>query len=188
MGKSTSAAILSRRGVRVIDTDVIAREIVAPGQPALDEIAAAFGRELIDEAGTLRRSALAELVFTDASRRVTLEGILHPRIRTRWKQQIESWRGAGVPAAVVVIPLLFETNAQTEFDAIVCTACSRASQRERLVTRGMTPEQIDQRMAAQWPIEKKIEASTYVVWTEGALDIHERQLERLFGDHLSSRR
>jgi dephospho-CoA kinase len=188
MGKSTSAAILSRRGMRVIDTDALAREVVAPGQPALAEIVAAFGPELIDQAGTLRRSVLAELVFSDVSRRARLEAILHPRIRARWKQQVESWREAGAPAAVVVIPLLFETNAQTAFDAIVCTACSSASQRERLIKRGLTAEQIDQRIVAQWAIEKKVEASTHVVWTEGALDIHERQLEQVFGIHLSARR
>lgn len=180
MGKSTSASILARRGVPVIDTDIVAREIVEPGQPALEEIASTFGRDLIDWDGKLRRAELAEIVFADTAKRRALEQILHPRIRERWMKQVEVWRGAGERSAVVVIPLLFETKAEGLFDAIVCTACSATSQRERLRARGMTPPQIEQRIAAQWPIEKKIAASNHVVWTEGVLDIHERQLERIF--------
>jgi dephospho-CoA kinase len=181
MGKSTSAAILARRGVSVIDTDAIAREVVEPGQPVLHEIAATFGAEVIDDQGKLCRSALAEIVFSDPSRRQQLEAILHPRIRARWQKQIADWQHAGERIGVVVIPLLFETNAQESFSAIVCTACSLASQHERLRARGMTNQQIEQRKAAQWPIEKKIAASNFVVWTEGSLDIHERQIERICG-------
>jgi dephospho-CoA kinase len=181
MGKSTSAAILARRGVPVIDTDAIAREVVEPGQPTLHEIAATFGAELIDDQGKLRRSALAQIVFSDTSRRQQLEAILHPRIRARWQKQIADWQQAGERIGVVVIPLLFETNAQESFSAIVCTACSVASQHERLRARGMTDQEIEQRRAAQWPIEKKIAASNFVVWTEGSLEIHERQIEQIFG-------
>lgn len=188
MGKSTSASLLAKRGMAVIDTDVIAREVVEPGQPALEEIATAFGRELIDAEGKLRRSALGEIVFASSECREKLEAILHPRIRERWLQQIESWRTAGERAGVVVIPLLFETDAAPSFDVVICTACSAATQRERLLARGLAEEQIAQRIAAQWAIEKKIAASHHVVWTEGTLDIHERQLEKLFGDYLSPRR
>jgi len=188
MGKSTSASILARRGVPVIDTDMVAREVVEPGQPALGEIAATFGGELIDAEGKLRRALLGEIIFGDSTKRQILEAILHPRIRTRWLQQVETWRRAGERAAVVVIPLLFETSAQAAFDFVVCTACSAASQRERLLARGMSAEQIEQRIDAQWPIERKIAASTPVVWTEGVLEMHERQLERVFGDILSPRR
>src|SRR3954467_3288953 len=158
MGKSTSAAILARRGIPVIDTDVIARELVEPGQPALDEITQRFGNELLDGEGKLNRAALAQLVFGDPSKREQLEAILHPRIRERWLKQVEVWRSTE-RAGVVVIPLLFETNAQAHFDSIICTACSAGTQRERLLARGMSSEQIDQRIAAQWPVEKKISAS-----------------------------
>jgi dephospho-CoA kinase len=188
MGKSTSASLLVKRGVPVIDTDVIAREVVEPGQPALNEIAAKFGPDLIDVDGKLRRAALGEIVFASNERRAALEAILHPRIRERWLQQIESWRAAGEGVGVVVIPLLFETDATSNFDAVICTACSSATQRERLLARGLTPEQIGQRVAAQWPIDKKIAASNHVVWTEGTMEMHERQIEKLFGDYLSPRR
>ena len=108
-----------------------------------------------------------------------LEAILHPRIREQWLAQIESWRGENRPLAVVVIPLLFETRAEPHFDKIICVACSAAAQRERLLARGWTPEQIRQRIAAQMPVEQKIARADFVVWTGGALDAHARQIERI---------
>jgi dephospho-CoA kinase len=182
MGKSTSAAILARRGIPVIDTDVIAHEIVEPGRPALSEIATVFGREIIDAQGKLRRSALAEIVFSSAEKLKQLEAILHPRVRERWLAETAAWRREGKVAGAVVIPLLFETNAQSHFDAIICTACSTETQHHRLRERGWTEGQIEQRVAAQWPVEKKIAASNYVVWTEGEVTLHERQLEQVFGE------
>jgi dephospho-CoA kinase len=79
-----------------------------------------------------------------------------------------------------VIPLLFETRAESHFNKIICVACSAATQRERLLARGWTPEQIQQRLAAQWPVEQKISRADFVVWTDGALVAHGQQLERIF--------
>lgn len=179
MGKSTSASLLAARGVPVIDTDQIAREIVEPGQPALATITAAFGREMIDADGKLRRAALAELVFSSPPKRQELESILHPLIRDRWMAQAQSWRNEEQGMGVVVIPLLFETQAQSHFDTVLCTACSPATQIERLRARGWPEPQIHQRLAAQWPVEKKISASNFVIWTEGVLELHRLQLERI---------
>ena len=81
--------------------------------------------------------------------------------------------------AVVVIPLLFETNVAAHFDATVCVACSAVTQRERLLARGWTAEQIEQRLQAQWPVEKKMSLVDFVVWTEGALAVHAEQLARI---------
>ncbi len=185
MGKSTSAEILSRRGVPVIDTDVIAREIVEPGQPALAEIKTSFGRGVLDEQGNLRRHALAEIVFASPEKRSLLESILHPRIRERWLAGAEAWRREGRAAGAVVIPLLFETGARSCFDTILCTACSAPTQLERLRARGWTENQMERRIGAQWPIEKKIAASHFIVWTEGDLSSHERQLELICGRYFS---
>ena len=187
MGKSTSAGILARRGVPIIDTDIIAREIVEPGQSAFTEVVAAFGPELIDAAGRLRRSRLAEIVFSAPEKLKQLEAILHPRIREKWLAGVEGWRSEGREAGVVVIPLLFETDARAHFDSIICTACSSVTQRERLRARGWSVQQLEQRLAAQWPIHKKIALSHYVVWTEGDVALHERQLERVFDGYLVPR-
>lgn len=179
MGKSTSATILARHGLPVVDTDDLARQLVEPGQPALEEIVAAFGSEIIDEAGELRRVEVAKTVFADPQKRKQLEAILHPRIRQRWLDQVASWSAEGHRGAVVVIPLLFETGAAGQFQHILCVACSAATQRLRLAQRGWTPEAINQRIASQWPIEKKIAASHFVIWTDGPVEIHEQQLQKV---------
>lgn len=179
MGKSTAAQSLAARGVAVVDTDALARQLVTPGQSALAEIQNAFGAEILSPAGELRRDVLARRVFADAAARQKLEAILHPRIRERWLAQIAEWRAAGRAAAVVVIPLLFETHAEANFDQIICVACSAATQRERLRARGWTAEQISQRIAAQWPVEKKMALAHHVVWTEGKPDVMAAQLAQV---------
>jgi dephospho-CoA kinase len=186
-GKSTAAAILQRRGLPILDTDVVARQLVEPGQPALAEIAAVFGTQVVDGEGKLRRGALAQLVFASPEKLKQLEAILHPRIREVWLKEADGWRNQKRSAGGVVIPLLFETNAQAQFDSVVCTACSTTTQFERLRARGWPDEQIRQRLTAQWPLEKKIAAANYVVWTETDLEHHEQQLERILGSYLSPR-
>lgn len=179
MGKSTVARMLCDQGCAVIDTDSLARQIVEPGSPALADIIEVFGPGLCDAAGRLRRAEMARLVFSDLAARRRLEGILHPRIRQLWQQQVADWRTTGREAAVVVIPLLFETGAADEFDAVVCVACTLASQRQRCLARGWTSEQIDARLDAQWPIAQKIARSNYLVWSEGCLDTTLEQVRRI---------
>ena len=179
MGKTTAARFLHERGAQIVDTDELARQLVQPGQPALSEIQTVFGKNIVAPNGELRRDELARIVFADAAARKKLEAILHPRIQERWLAQIEIWRRENRALAVVVIPLLFETRAESHFDQIICVACSAATQRDRLLERGWTLEQIEQRIAAQWPVEQKIARADFVVWTEGALDAHAQQLDRI---------
>lgn len=179
MGKSTAAAMLSEFDVPVIDTDVVARQIVEPGQPALDEVLAAFGPEIIAPDGSLRRDVLAERVFHDPEARKRLEAILHPKIRDIWRAQVRQWSEQGRRLSVIVIPLLFEVGAQAELDRTICVACSADSQMERLAARGWTPAQIRQRIEAQWPVARKMERSDFVVWTEGVLETTRQQLEQI---------
>lgn len=179
MGKSACAQLLQWRGAAVLDTDELARELVEPGQPALEEIAQAFGRDFLDAEGRLRREELARLVFADAQARRRLEAILHPRIQEAWRAQVAAWRAQNRPLGVVVVPLLFEIGAEKEFDAVICVACSAATQRQRLLARGWSPEQIQQRIAAQMPIEEKMLRADYVVWTEAGMDVHAQQVYRI---------
>jgi dephospho-CoA kinase len=179
MGKSTAANLLKERGLPVIDTDLLAREVVEPGKPAWEEIRRVFGPGILGPDGKLRRDELARQVFTDEARRKQLEAIVHPRIRERWLAQVELWRAEKRPRCVVVIPLLFETNGTTSFNTIICVACSPGTQRERLLARGWSLEQIQQRIQAQWPVEKKIALAHFVVWTEGGLVVHAQQLNRI---------
>jgi len=179
MGKSTAADLLRQRGLPVVDTDVLAREIVEPGQPALDEIRRLLGDEVIDEQGCLRRDEVARQVFANETLRAQLEAITHPRIRERWRAQADQWRRDGHARGVVVIPLLFEVQAESEFDTVICLACSAATQRRRLLDRGWSTEQIEQRIHAQWPVEQKMARAHFVIWTEDGLGVHAEQLDRI---------
>jgi dephospho-CoA kinase len=181
MGKSTADKLLRSRHVPVVDTDTIARQLVEPGQPALAEIQNSFGNGVIAPDGTLRRDALAAIVFSNAEKRKVLENILHPRIRAAWLKQISGWKAEGKPLAVVVIPLLFETGAEKNFDATICVACSPATQQRRLLARGWTTQQVQQRIAAQMPAEEKVARSTFIVWTEGTPEVDGQQLEKILG-------
>jgi len=187
MGKSTVSNLIVQRGIPLVDTDVLAREVVEPGQPALAEITALFGNRLLDEKGQLRRGELARLVFADPQARAALESVLHPKIRQRWLSQVDSWRAVGESLAVVVIPLLFETNAQVELDKTICVACSVATQRARLIERGWPSGQIDQRITAQLPISEKISRANFVLWNEASVDVLAAQLDVVLGHSKSAK-
>lgn len=199
MGKSTTATLLTQRGVTIVDTDLLARQLVEPGQSALTEIRQAFGSEMLAADGSLRRDQLARRVFSDSTARETLEEILHPRIRRLWQSQLADWRsnlaksrrseisppsqahraGEKMHYFCVVIPLLFETQAETEVDTTICLACSSATQQQRLASRGWNAEQINQRIKSQLPIEAKIARADCVIWNEGSLEILGAQIDRI---------
>jgi dephospho-CoA kinase len=179
MGKSTTGALLEKRGVAVIDTDHLARQLVEPGRPALAEISAAFGPALIRPDGGLDRAALARRVFADPAERARLEAILHPRIREAWQAEAAQWRAAGREEGAVIIPLLYETRAETLFDTIVCVACGAGTQQERLRERGWSRAEIRQRIEAQWPAEEKMARADFVVWTDTAMAAHAAQLDKI---------
>ena len=181
MGKSACAELLRGRSVPVVDTDDLARQVVAPGEAALAEIRSAFGEGVFEGDGGLNRGELARIVFLDADARKRLERILHPRIRQLWHAQADSWRSEGRPMCAVIIPLLFETGAEKELDATICVACSEATQYQRLAARGWSGDQILQRVRAQLPIEEKMLRSDFVIWTEGGMELNVEQLERIHG-------
>ena len=179
MGKSTVADYLAGRGELLIDSDVLARELVTPGEPALEEIRKTFGESILLADGNLDRKTLASRVFADADDRRKLEGILHPRIRSSWRQQAETWRWAGVKRAFVVIPLLYETAAETEIDAVICVACSSGTQQQRLARRGWNSEEIQRRIGSQLPVATKIDRADGVVWNESSVEVCQEQCDRL---------
>jgi dephospho-CoA kinase len=179
MGKSTAGQWLLQRGLAVTDTDLIARQLAEPGRPALREIVQRFGPAVLSTDGWLNRAELARLVFADAAARADLEAIVHPRVRAAWESEAQGWRDAGRDCGAVIIPLLFETGAESLFDAVVCAACTKTAQWQRLRQRGWTNGQIRQRLEAQWPAEEKIARSDFVVWTETTLVELGAQLERV---------
>ena len=179
MGKSAAAELLVREGVPVLDTDAIAREVVTKGERGLEAVAGEFGSQMIAADGALDRAALAALVFARPEARARLEAILHPLIRERWLNAAKEWRATGVKAGIVVIPLLFETDAEQEFERVICIACSPSLQSARLHQRGWNAEQVAGRLSAQWPIEKKMDRSHFVIWNDSSVEVLREQLGRV---------
>ena len=179
MGKSTASHFLYDLGFKVADTDDIARTLVEPGKPALEDIVKAFGKEVLQDNGVLNRGKTAELVFSDDSKRLKLEDILHPLIRETWEIRLNEWSAQNEKLGVVVIPLLYETECERYFDKVVCIACSKDIQRQRLRQRGWSDLEIDQRIKAQLLIGEKMSRADYVVWTNGAIDTHANQWKEL---------
>lgn len=181
MGKSTAGQLLSARGIPVVDTDLLAREESAAGTAGFEEIVSAFGREIVGSDGQLDRARLAQRIFGDSPARLRLEGILHPRIASAWRAEVVRAREAGHSDLAVLIPLLFERGYQEEFSMVVTVACSEVTQRVRLQSRGWSDPQIQARNQAQLPVAEKMVRARFVVWTEGELEIHRRQWDRILG-------
>jgi dephospho-CoA kinase len=182
-GKSTGASYLMELGFPVLDTDDVARSVVAPGSEGLSEIVTEFGTGILARDGSLDRAALAAVVFSDPAARVRLEGLLHPRIQRVWSDFLSAREMHGARAACVVIPLLFEKAYQARFDVVIAVGCSSATQWARLQARGWAPDAIRSRLSAQWSTDAKMAAADHVVWNEGTLAIQCRQWDRIL-DHL----
>ena len=178
-GKSTGARYLADLGLPVIDTDDVARAIVEPGTEGLAAVVDAFGTGILTPEGTLDRNRSAATVFPDPAARARLEAVLHPRIQRVWSSFLDHEETKGVPAAFVVIPLLFEKGYQSRFDAVVAVGCSESTQRHRLQQRGWTPDAIRSRLAAQWTTASKLSSADYVVWNEGTLAVQRTQWDLL---------
>jgi dephospho-CoA kinase len=163
-GKSTFAAALRARGVPVLDADAVARTVVAPGEPALAEIARAFGPQVLGPDGALDRRRLGALVFADPEARRRLERITHPAVRAAVAAETARLAAQGHALAFYDVPLLFEVGLDRDLDCVVVVYAPREVQRERLVRRdGLTPAEADARLAAQLDIEEKARRADIVV-------------------------
>lgn len=177
-GKSTVSSMVRDLGYPVVCADELAREATAPGAPALQEIVRTFGPEVLRPTGELDRAALAKIVFQDASARRTLESITHPRVRAREIEEIERLRHSH-PLIVLDVPLLFEAGAQDLCDAVAVVTVSEDVRRERLAARGMAPEDIARRLAAQMPQEEKIRRADHAIDNSGSLEATRAHVEAL---------
>jgi len=179
-GKSTVASMLRDLDCPVLAADALGHELLEPGQTAYAEIVREFGIDILDSYGNVDRTALGEIVFADTGRREKLNQILHPRIR----EIIQKWFAAldqtgGPELAVVEAALILEAGFNKELDRVVVCWCRPEQQLERLEERGLSPENARLRIAAQMPVEEKIARSHFVIWTEGDLQNHSAQLDRI---------
>ena len=145
-GKSTVSAFLAQMGVPMLDADQISREIVEPGEPALQEIAEAFGSDIIREDGFLDRRKLGERVMSNPSERKILEAITHPRIQSRTKEKIKALEAKRKVAVIVEAALLIETGGYKNYHGLILVTCSRKVQLNRLMER----ENFDEETAQKW--------------------------------------
>ena len=176
-GKSTVADMFAELGAIVIDTDAIAREVVEIGEPALDEIRAAFGAGVIRDDGTLNRPALRELVFSDPAQRRRLEAIVHPRIRSETVSRAES---AGGPYQLIVVPLLVDSPLREFVDRVLVIDCDESAQIRRLMARdGESETGARQMLAAQSSREVRLAIADDVIHNDGDLEATRRQVATL---------
>lgn len=183
-GKSTVAKGLQSKGITLVDADQIAREVVQPGEEALDEIANTFGREVIQADGNLDRSALKQRIFSDPSAKKQLEAILHPRIRQRIIERVNS--AVDTPYVVADIPLLVESKYPEHFDRVIVVDCTETQQIERVKARDdMSDEQIQRIMDSQATRQERLAAATDVIDNTGDIKSLKMQIEKLHDKLLS---
>ena len=180
-GKSTVAEMLRARGWHVIDTDLIARRVLDPAEAtytAYKNVVDAFGETILSADKSIDRKVLGRLVFADPALRARLNELTHPVIRSAWQHEREE-RGRTHPThhLAVMIPLLYECELQAHFRAVWCVGASRATQLRRLVDRGHTPAEAQQRIASQMPVAEKMARATVAFWNEGTVDALERQVQ-----------
>lgn len=177
-GKSAVASLFAARGVVVVDTDVIAHELTAPGGTALAEIAAAFGARVLRADGALDRAAMRRIAFADPGARARLESILHPGIRELSQQRCAA---AVSPYAVLAVPLLIETGTyRGRCNRILVVDCEEDLQVQRVMARsGLSEREVRAIMAAQASRTERLAAADDVVENNGGLDALPPQVERL---------
>jgi dephospho-CoA kinase len=178
-GKSTVARMIRELGVPVIDADLLARQVVEPGQPAHAEIVAAWP-EVVDQGGGIDRKKLAERIFADSASRARLEAITHPRIMERAMQQADEFRRQGLQVAFLEAALLVETGMHRRLDGLLVVVASEEQQMSRVLAReGCSRSQALARMHAQLPLEEKRRAATEVVDNSADEATTRRQVEAL---------
>lgn len=183
-GKSTVARVWAEAGVPVVSADELARRVVEPGSPGLDEVVEAFGEEVVAPDGSLDRGALRKRVFRDDEARRNLEAILHPRIEALRRRWIEERRREGAPLVVAEIPLLFEVGLDDAFDVTVVVHAGREECLRRLVEdRGLDEDEARRMIDAQLDPEEKRRRADVVLENDGTVaELEERArglLERL---------
>lgn len=184
-GKSTVAEFFADHGATIIDADAISRELMEPGQPVLDEVAAAFGQHLLDETGRLDRQALAKIVFNDDDARQQLNGIVHPAVRAESARLREAALATDPQHAVIIedIPLLIETGQAQQFDGVIVVIADYQTRLQRLVdVRGMDATDAKSRIAAQATDEQRRAVADWCIDNSGTLDETRAQVATVWSD------
>ena len=190
-GKSAVAEMLAARGARIIDADVLARQAVMKGSPALESIVGKWGSEVLDSEGNLDRAALRHKVFEDQSELDALNEIVHPEVNRLRAAEVAAARARGDRVVVCVIPLLFERHLADDFDTIILVDAPRSVRLDRIVRdRKIDEAEAMKMIASQMPADLKRARADYVIENAGtrkelAAEV-DRVLEAIVGDEVSS--
>jgi dephospho-CoA kinase len=180
-GKSTVVRMFQELGAVVLDADQVARDAVAVGTPAWQELHRLYGEDFFNENGTLNRSRLAQRVFTDPEARRRLEALIHPLVAQELQNQVADLEGQGVDLVLVEVPLLFEAGQEHAFDRVIVVAAPEADQIRRLRSRDHREEaEIRGILQAQWPLQKKVARADYVVDNNGKLKSTQEQVKNIW--------
>jgi dephospho-CoA kinase len=172
VGKSFVSSVLAELGCRVLDADETAREVVEPDTPALRDVVAKFGAEVLQNDGRLDRAKLGALVFADAGKRSELNSILHPYIIARQDERLREWEAVDPNGtAVVDAALMIESGGYKRFDKLIVVHCRANVQLERLISRSkLTRDEAEKRIAAQMPQEEKQKFADYLIDTSDGFE------------------
>jgi dephospho-CoA kinase len=179
-GKSTVAGLLTARGAVVVDADLIARQVVEPGTPALEQLVERFGPEILQPDGSLDRAALAERAFGTDEAKQDLEAITHPAIGEEFLRQV-----AAAPADGIVVhdvPLLVESKRGLQYDAVIVVETPKPQRLDRLEQRGIPRDDAERRMSMQAADEERRAVATWVLDNSGDLANLEAQVERVWAE------
>jgi dephospho-CoA kinase len=163
-GKSSAARFFEAQGFAVRDADRIVRENVLPARDVIAAAEARWGRAVVGADGGLDRAKVAEIVFAAEGERRWLEKLVHPRVEAFWRAEV-----AGEPGRdwVIEVPLLFEAGMEKGFDFVITVGASRGVQVARLIARGLSQAQVEQRIASQLPLDHKLKSAHAVLWNDG---------------------
>lgn len=179
-GKSTVVQSLRKHQIPIVDADELAKMVVAPGSPGLKSVVHEFGSEVLSADGSLNRRILGQRVFGNKERLDKLQSILHPLIRIEVDKIKKDLEQKGCALAIYDIPLLFESQAQDQFDLIVVVTCSLEQQRQRMAARDeLSAKEIEDRLAAQLPLEVKEKEADFIVHNDGDLKNLQVEIQKL---------
>jgi dephospho-CoA kinase len=181
-GKSTVSGILRGLGCEIIDADLLAREVVEPGQPALAQIASEFGRDVVTASGALDRRRLGAIIFADPERRRRLEAITHPAIRERFLARLDELAEQGFVGIVVFdAAVMIESGNYKNMDRLVVVVTDDATQMARLHGRdGTAASENRRKIDSQMPLAEKAKLADYVIDNSGGRDATAEQVRRVF--------
>ncbi|MEK4426576.1 dephospho-CoA kinase [Solibacillus sp. FSL K6-1523] len=179
-GKSTVAKMLEAYKLPIVDADLVARQVVEPGTNTLQQIAEAFGPEVIATDGTMDRAKVGAIIFHDEEKRAVLNGIIHPAIRAEMIRQRDGHVAKGEQTVIMDIPLLFESKLQHFVEKILVVTVSEKNQLDRLMKRnGLSMEEARARIATQIPVAEKEALADAVIFNNGTLEETAEQLEQI---------